>query len=165
MPSPPSPAQENILLPPPRIDGVAAAAKDAESIVSLAMTQSTSSLEQIDEINRQVLANTGIPNLRIRKAEKCRPVGKHIEYKPAEKHVVARPGSAHQSPLRQPPAQETTPAPAEVHEEEEEEVVQNGHANEAFEAMEAMEFDADAEFGFDSENQTGNDMAMDMGVD
>jgi hypothetical protein len=42
----------------------------------------------------------------------------------------------------------------------------DGHANEAFEAMEAMEFDANAEFDYDSENHGNNDdIAMDMGVD
>lgn len=52
-------------------------------------------------------------------------------------------------------------------EEEEEEtgVSVDGHANEAFEAMEAMEFDATAEFDYDSENHGNNDLTMDMGVD
>lgn len=174
--SPPnSPIQEHMLGGAPRVDGVAAAAKDAETAVSLAMSQSTSSLAQVEEINTQILIDTGIPHIRIRKVEKCRPVGKHIEFEPAKKHVIARPGSSNQSPMTQVslPVVESPAAPvgeeiqrrAREDEDEEDEQVQNGHASEAFEAMEAMEFDADAEFGFDSENHAGNDMAMDMGVD
>ena len=184
MPSPPSPVQEHNFISPTRIDGVAAAAKDAETTVSLAMTQSTSSLEEVEELNRNVLIATGVPDIRVRKYEKCRPVGDHIEFRPAEKHVVARPGSSHQSPMRQQmqPLAQQSPAPdpappaveqerpepirqPQVEMEEEEDTVQNGHANEAFEAMEAMEFDANAEFGFDSENHNDTEMVMDMGVD
>ena len=53
----------------------------------------------------------------------------------------------------------------EEEEEEETGVSVDGHANEAFEAMEAMEFDATAEFDYDSENHGNNDLTMDMGVD
>ena len=73
-----------------RVDGVAAAAKDAESAVSLAMTQRSHSNE-IEEINQQVLAESGIPNAKIRKVQKVRPIGKHIEFQPA-KRPVAPPG-------------------------------------------------------------------------
>ena len=147
-----------------RVDGVAAAAKDAESAVSLAMTQASSAAE-VEEINRQVLEQCGIPNARIRKVQKVRPVGKHIEYQPAKKHAVAPPGpSAVRSPAKPvaPPAVEDKSLHVEQGTEMESEMGEDGHANEAFEAMEAMGFDADAEFGELSEN---NDMAMDMGVD
>lgn len=148
-----------------RVDGVAAAAKDAESAVSLAMTQASSAAE-VEEINRQVLEQCGIPNARIRKVQKVRPVGKHIEYQPAKKHITAPPGpSAVRSPAKPlaPPAPvEDTSPPVEQTNEMESEMGEDGHANEAFEAMEAMGFDADAEFGELSED---TDMAMDMGVD
>jgi hypothetical protein len=147
-----------------RVDGVAAAAKDAESAVSLAMTQSSSAAE-VEEINRQVLEQCGIPNARIRKVQKVRPVGKHIEYQPAKKHVTAPPGpSVVRSPAKPvvPPTAEDN-SPVEPGTEMESEMGEDGHANEAFEALEAMGFDADAEFGALSENN--DDMAMDMGVD
>ena len=38
-------------------------------------------------------------------------------------------------------------------------------ANEAFEAIEAMDFDANVEFDYDSENHGHDDLAMDMAVD
>jgi hypothetical protein len=153
-----------------RVDGVAAAAKDADSAVSLALTQS-STAEEIEEINRLVLKESGIPHARIRKVQKVRPVGKHIEYEPAKKHVTAPPGpSIIRSPSRPVAevteplvAQETTPAEVEV--EMESVDAEDGHANEAFEAMEAMDFDATAEFDYDSENHGINDVGMDMGVD
>jgi len=147
-----------------RVDGVAAAAKDAESAVSIAMTQASSAAE-VEEINREVLAQCGIPNARIRKVQRVRPVGKHIEYQPAKKQVTVPPGlSVARSPAKPavPPAAEDT-SPAEPVAEMESEMGEDGHANEAFEAMEAMGFDADAEFGALSENN--DDMAMDMGVD
>ena len=150
-----------------RVDGVAAAAKDAESAVSLAMTQASSAAE-IEETNRQVLEQCGIPNARIRKVQKVRPVGKHIEYQPAKKHVTAPPGpSAARSPtkpvaLPAAPVGDTLPPVEHSNEMESDGMGEDGHANEAFEAMEAMGFDPDAEFGELSEN---NDMAMDMGVD
>ena len=66
-------------------------------------------------------------------------------------------------------AEETPVADSKMGMDEEEEetgVSVDGHANEAFEAMEAMEFDANAEFDYDSENHGNNDdIAMDMGVD
>ena len=67
-------------------------------------------------------------------------------------------------------AEETPVAESKMGMEEEEEeetgVSVDGHANEAFEAMEAMEFDANAEFDYDSENHGNNDdITMDMGVD
>src|SRR6202011_3815352 len=74
-----------------RVDGVAAAAKDAESAVSLAMTE-TSQADEIEEINRQILAQSGIPGVHIRPVRRVRPVGKHIEYEPARKNVTAPPG-------------------------------------------------------------------------
>lgn len=146
-----------------RVDGVAAAAKDAESAVSLAMTQA-SSTEEVEEINREVLAQCGVPNARIRKIQRVRPVGKHIEYQPAKKHVTAPPRP---SVLRS-PAKPVAPPPVEDKSavevnEMELEMGEDGQANEAFEAMEAMGFDADAEFGGLSESH--DDITMDMGVD
>src|SRR5271155_3320415 len=67
--------------------GVAAAAKDAESAVSLAMTQ-PSHLAEIEEINKQVLLASGIPHAKIRKVQRVRPVGKHIEFEPVKKIVT-----------------------------------------------------------------------------
>jgi hypothetical protein len=146
-----------------RVDGVAAAAKDAESAVSLAMTQA-SSTEEVEEINREVLAQCGVPNARIRKIQRVRPVGKHIEYQPAKKHVTAPPRpSVVRSPAKPvAPALVEDKSAVEVNQMELE-IGDDGHANEAFEAMEAMGFDADAEFGSLSENH--DDMTMDMGVD
>ena len=150
--------------------GVAAAAKDAESAVSLAMTQ-PSHLAEIEEINRQVLLASDIPHAKIRKVQRVRPVGKHIEFEPVKKvvmqHVVQQ-----RSPIKEivTSAEETPVAESKMGMEEEEEeetgVSVDGHANEAFEAMEAMEFDANAEFDYDSENHGNNDdITMDMGVD
>jgi Fungal domain of unknown function (DUF1750) len=146
-----------------RVDGVAAAAKDAESAVSLAMTQASTTAE-VEEINRAVLAQCGIPNAKIRKVQRVRPVGKHIEYQPAKKHVTVPPRPS----VVRSPAKPVAPPPVEDNSavevnEMESEMGEDGHANEAFEAMEAMGFDADAEFGGLSENH--DDMAMDMGVD
>jgi hypothetical protein len=153
-----------------RVDGVAAAAKDADSAVSLALTQS-SSTDEVEEINRQVLADSGIPHARIRKVQKVRPVGKHIEYEPAKKNVTAPPGptvirspSKPMEEVAEPVVpQETATAGVEVEMESVDGA--DGHANEAFEAMEAMDFDATAEFDYDSENHGSNDVGMDMGVD
>jgi hypothetical protein len=149
--------------------GVAAAAKDAESAVSLAMTQ-PSHLDEIEEINRQVLLASNIPHAKIRKVQRVRPVGKHIEFEPVKKvvmqHVVQQ-----RSPIKEivTSAEETPVAESKMGMDEEEEetgVSVDGHANEAFEAMEAMEFDANAEFDYDSENHGNNDdITMDMGVD
>jgi hypothetical protein len=148
--------------------GVAAAAKDAESAVSLAMTQ-PSHLVEIEEINRQVLLASNIPHAKIRKVQRVRPVGKHIEFEPVKKvvmqHVVQQ-----RSPIKEivTSAEETPVAESKMGMDEEEEtgVSVDGHANEAFEAMEAMEFDANAEFDYDSENHGNNDdITMDMGVD
>ena len=152
-----------------RVDGVAAAAKDAESAVSLAMTQPSYSNE-IEQINQQVLAESGIPNAKIRKVQKVRPVGKHIEFQPV-KRPVAPPGrSLPRSPVKnnvpEPIIEQDERAIPAVEVEMESDVgEEDGHANEAFEAMEAMEFDANVEFDSDSENHGNNDMAMDMGVD
>jgi hypothetical protein len=145
-----------------RVDGVAAAAKDAESAVSLAMTQ-PSHTDEIEQINQRVLAESGIPNAKIRKAQKVRPVGKHIEFQPAKRPVVPV-----RSPVKNIPEQiveEETPLGEREVEMESDVGDVDGHANEAFEAMEAMDFDANAEFDFDSENHGNNDLAMDLGVD
>jgi hypothetical protein len=149
--------------------GVAAAAKDAESAVSLAMTQ-PSHLDEIEEINRQVLLASDIPHAKIRTVQRVRPVGKHIEFEPVKKvvmqHVVQQ-----RTPIKEivTSAEETPVAESKMGLDEEEEetgVSVDGHANEAFEAMEAMEFDANAEFDYDSENHGNNDdITMDMGVD
>lgn len=156
------------------VDGVAAAAKDAESTISQAMiTQPTSHTAEIEEINNQVLKESGIPNAKIRKAQKCRPVGKHIEYQPAKKPAVSGPSSSMQrSHVKNVPEQpvvekEETPPGREIEMESEvvDEEDEDGLANEAFEAMEAMDFDPSAEFDYDSENHGNNDLAMDMGVD
>ena len=98
-----------------RVDGVAAAAKDAESAVSLAMTQPSHSNE-IEEINQKVLAESDIPNAKIRKVQKVRPIGKHIEFQPA-KRPVAPPGrSLPRSPVKnnvlEPVVQEEQAVPA-----------------------------------------------------
>lgn len=152
-----------------RVDGVAAAAKDAESAVSNAMAQPTMNADQVEEINRQVLAECGIPNARIRAVQKVRPVGKHIEYQPAKKSVIAPPGPpvVHRHPVRDAivpsPVQEAE-SPEPTNENESEVVDEDGLANEAFEAMEAMEFDTGG-FDYDSENHDSNGMTMDMGVD
>jgi hypothetical protein len=150
-----------------RVDGVAAAAKEAESAVSVAMTQPFHS-EEIDEINRRVLAECGIPNVKIRPVRKVRPVGKHIEFEPARKMVPVQPGPSLTRSLVKdavtPSTEENTPAEGGV-DVESDVLEEDGHANEAFEAMEAMEFDAGAEFDYDSENHGTNDMGMDMGVD
>jgi hypothetical protein len=145
-----------------RLDGVAAAAKDAESAVSLAMTQPSHS-DEIEEINREVLLESGIPHARIRKIQRVRPVGKHIEYQPAKKNVTAPPRpSIVQTTIKNvvPLIAEDSPVEPEV-DMEYELADEDGHANEAFEAMEAMEFDVSADFDYDSENHA----AMDMGVD
>jgi hypothetical protein len=141
-----------------RVDGVAAAAKEAESAVSLAMSTQP---DDFEEINRQILAESGIPGAHIRKVRRVRPVGKHIEFVPATKIVTAPPGPPQpRSPVRQ-AGQPIDPPVLEA--EVESEVDEDGHAEEAFEAMEAMEFnELDEEFGYDSENHGGT---MDMGVD
>src|SRR5271169_772751 len=82
-----TPTPTNTLNPDIGATGVAAAAKDAESAVSLAMTQ-PSHLDEIEEINRQVLLDSGIPHAKIRKAQRVRPVGKHIEFEPVKKVVA-----------------------------------------------------------------------------
>ena len=151
-----------------RVDGVAAAAKDAESAVSLAMTQPSHSTE-VEEINQQVLAESGIPNAKIRKVQKVRPVGKHIEFQPAKRHVAPPGRSLPRSPVKNnvpgPVVQDELAVPHAEVEMESEVGEEDGHANEAFEAMEAMDFDADVEFDYDSENHGNDDLAMDMGVD
>jgi hypothetical protein len=142
-----------------RVDGVAAAAKDAESAVSLAMTE-PSHADEIEEINRQILAQSGVPGARIRKVKRVRPVGKHIEFEPARKIVTAPPGPP---ASRSPNKEVETPVDVVA---EDEDVGLDGHADEAFEAMDAMDFvPMDEEFGYDSENHEGHDMTMDMGVD
>ena len=163
-----------------RVDtGVAAAAKEAESAVSQEMTQSSPShsLKEIEEINQQVLKDSGIPNARIRKLQKVRAVGKHIEYQPARRPAVSvtRSSMLHQrSPVKNviEPVVEDEEVMSrgereiEMDEDEDEDDGEvDGHANEAFEAMEAMDFDADGDFDFDSENHENNDLAMNMGVD
>jgi Fungal domain of unknown function (DUF1750) len=169
-----APTQE---VAPVRVDGVAAIAKDAELAISLAMTQ-PSHADEIEEINRQVLAECGVPNARVRKVQKIRPVGKHIDFEPVRKAfpppapppapapVPAQPGPSVVLPVElvdEPVVEEDMPGEAEVGMESAGE--EDGLANEAFEAMEAMDFDANEEFDFDSENHGVNDMTMDMGVD
>ena len=61
--------------------------------------------------------------------------------------------------------QEARAVPAPEVEMESEVGEEDGHANEAFEAMEAMDFDANVEFDYDSENHGNNDLEMDIGVD
>ena len=155
-----------------RVDGVAAAAKDAESAVALEMTQPSHATE-IEQINKQVLAECGIPNARIRVVEKVRPVGKPIhEQLPIKTFPAQPPGPisihAPQSTGKPvpPSAQEQAPVEAQIEQEvdlDSEIMDEDGHANEAFEAMEAMEFNAS--FDYDSENHGNNDMTLDMGVD
>lgn len=151
-----------------RVDGVAAAAKDAESAVSLAMTQPSHS-NDVEEINQQVLAESGIPNAEIRKVQKVRPVGKHIEFQPAKRHIAPPGRSLPRSPVKnnvpEPVVQDELAVPPAEVEMESEVGEEDGHANEAFEAMEAMDFDADVEFDYDSENHGNDDLAMDLGVD
>ena len=172
----------------PRLDGIAGTAKDAESSVSAEIHSATQSAAQLEEINAQVLQDSGIPNARIRPVKKFRSVGKHIEFEPV-KRVPPKPPvpPAATAMLQKSPPMVANEEPAEamrdemvvsevdvmMREEEgmgevlEEEEVVDGHANEAFEAMEAMDFDASANFDFDEENQVGNgdDLAMDIGVD
>jgi hypothetical protein len=148
-----------------RVDGVAAAAKDAESAISLAMKQPSHS-NDIEEINRRVLSESGIPHAKIRKAQKVRPVGKHIEFEPARKPITQQTPSLARSGIKnvpEPNGEELTPVDVEIESEGADE--EDGHANEAFEAMEAMDFHAIAEFDYDSENHGTNDLAMDIGVD
>ena len=148
--------------------GVAAAAKDAESAVSLAMTQ-PSHLSEIEEINRQVLLSSGIPHAKIRNVQRVRPVGKHVEFEPVKKVVYQQQVMQQRSSVKEiVTSTEETPAPENeigIDDEEEVGVSVDGHANEAFEAMEAMEFDANAEFDYDSENHGNNEMTMDMSLD
>lgn len=174
-----------------RVDGVAAAAKDAESAISLAITQ-PSTAKEVEEINKQVLAESGIPNARIRTLKKVRPIGKHVEYQPARKSITLPPGPTPLPPspvkptmapvIEAPPPVRQSPesVPLPVHEEEvvqtqeveqepeaalESDIdVENGEADEAFETMEAMEFDADAEFGYGSDHEA-DEITMDLGVD
>jgi hypothetical protein len=178
-----------------RIDGVAGAAKDAESAISHAMSQPSSG-EDVEEINRRVLRELGIKGARIRRVQKCRAVGKHIDFEPAKKNVTVPPGrggSVQQSPAKEivpteeverqpemeeeegsvPPTTEGEQEPPQSEEQEEEEedngsvgLDEGGHANEAFEAIEAMDYgnsmdDDLGEFSFDSENPG----TMDVGVD
>ena len=172
----------------PRLDGIAGAAKDAESSVSAEIHSPTQSLSQLEEINAQVLLESGIPDARIRPVKKFRTVGKHIEFEPV-KRVPAKPPAplAVMAMLQKSPAMVAKEEPVEAMRDEvvvpevdvmlgeeegvgevlEDEEVVDGHANEAFEAMEAMDFDASAEFDFDEDNQIGNgdDLTMDLGVE
>jgi hypothetical protein len=144
-----------------RVDGVAAAAKEAESAVSLAMSAQP---DDFEEINRQILAQSGIPGAHIRKVPRVRPVGKHIEFVPATKIMTAPPGPPPpKSPVRM-AGQHVDPPVLEG--EVGSEVDGDGHAEEAFEAMEAMDFneldEELGEYGYESENHGDT---MDMGVD
>jgi len=172
--APPGTTTTTTINPDVGATGVAAAAKDAESAVSLAMTQ-PSHVDEIEEINKRVLLDSGIPHAKIRTAQRVRPVGKHIEFEPVKKVVLQQGVQQQRSPVKEVvTSAEETPVPEkemgmgmdeEEEEEEENGVSVDGHANEAFEAMEAMEFDPTAEFDYDSENHGNNDITMDLGVD
>jgi hypothetical protein len=177
----------------PRLDGIAGTAKDAETSVSSEIQARAGRLSplQIEEINAEVLRKSGISNPRIRVVKTFRSVGKHIEFEPV-KRVAAKPPPAPMvaTVMQTSPPKEVSEPGSQQQEEgegvlsetaeegvvgedvvvgedgmEEEELV-DGHANEAFEAMEAMDFDASADFDFDEENQVGNeDLTMDIGED
>jgi hypothetical protein len=124
-----------------RVDSVASTAKDAVSAISAEMTSPAIDVEQI---NQQVLSTTGDPSIQIRAAAKVRPVGKHIAYEPARRDITSQPGQ------RSPPHRTMLPMEDSSMQEDSE----DGHANEAFETMEAMEFDVSTDYGYDSENIT-----------
>ena len=137
------------------------------------MTKSSRSSE-IEEINKQVLLQSGIPNAIIRKIQKVRPVGKHIEFKPTQKpYFPQRVIPTNQAKTFESPVfvvEEMNPvhgsgtgtgaATGEIDMAESEVSDEDGHANEAFEAIEAMDFDASAAFDYDSEHHGRNDLAI-----
>jgi hypothetical protein len=148
----------------PRVDGVAAVAKDAEAAIFYEITQSSQSVD-FDEINREVLAESGIPHATVKPVKRVNPIGKHIEFEPVRRPipVQVRP-SFRSTPIKE-PVMESFENSTEVQPAlglESEEGDSDGQANEAFEAMEAMDFGT--EFDFDS-NQEGDDLGLDMGVD
>jgi hypothetical protein len=148
-----------------RLDGIAGTAKDAETAIATALHSEEPDVD-VERVNAEVLAAAGVDGLRVRGQKKYRSVGKHIPYEPVRR---APPKPQIKSPEKPPePAPEALQVPEEVLlEVVDEEGVGVGHANEAFEAMEAMEFDNefDAQFELGDEEVGGDDLAMDMGVD
>lgn len=148
-----------------RLDGIAGTAREAETAIATALLSEEPDVD-VEGVNAEVLAAAGVDGLRVRGQKKFRSVGKHIAYEPVRR---APPKPQIKSPEKPPEPVPEVQVPEEVLLEEvpDEEGVGVDHANEAFEAMEAMEFDNefDAQFELGDGEVGGDDLAMDMGVD